>query len=250
MNRNWEKFLNIVKNPFSLTLVSALGYFATYQYQVGYLSYYGIPAYFVDISIPNIIATIFILTGLSMTIVPLFDDMFSKPIETEKDFLVVIITLTLFVGFLTQFVENFNINKNIFTVLLVVWLAVTLFYLKSKGFRSLLGWISSMESDSFLRRNFGLSVLSVLTLFIFLVIVSNTISKVGYLMAKKLTSYNTIEIDKNLYAIVSNKGDNVLIMPIDIKEKVIRKKLYIQKTEDLTSGGNGMDLRRQDLRVE
>lgn len=238
---NQEKLLKAVRDPLTLVITSAVGYSTAFFYGTGYLAYFGIPMRFVDLEPISIVIAIFACSIFIFQLIPNFNDIFRASNKTNA------LEKIIWLIFLMQLISNlvlleFSLQKVCITIaIFLTWLILHTIHPYSKKLQNFYKFLDSKD-DSFFYAYFGLSYFSILTYILFITSTVQFFTYIGYFFARNTTSFQTIVIKDQNYAVIGYQQTNILIMPIDSKQRSIIKELNIYPIEDLTTENSSLIL--------
>lgn len=247
--KNWLDFFG---TPVILGCISVFAYFISYQYQVGYLSYFGISNQFISLDINNIINSL-LATVATLSIVfniPQILDKIKTPL-TSRNLLHelswaaygIYISSTI----VTFSIDGFDIKKNFLEVAIIVFFPIAfLLYKKNEKVKSFFNLYLEPDKESFLYKKMGINytVLMVYILIIYTII--NVFSRVGYYKAGIEKYFDIACVDQFCYALITRKDDFLLLLPLDQDKKTFKKELHIFTIEDFSSRNGFISLEKKE----
>lgn len=217
MNENTK---NILSKSIFIVLVTALAYLISYNYDVGYNEYYGIPAMYIELETTdilkigtNIISSI-LLWVFILNLVPAFLYKGNNPIflSIEK--------IILFLGVNIFFCYMFNFNTIVvimlaiyfFILVFIEFIGPLIFFYKTKGYKNKL--IKATERDRAIK---DLTILEValkktrrsnkiiILLLLLILVLTPFVRLIGMNSAMKKVEYLTIEDSINSVIILDDR---------------------------------------------
>lgn len=241
-NSNWIATKKFFSEAILVALLPAVGYLAAFAYQYSYLSYYGVPAFFVDVNLGLVLFTTSVgliwIMGLGMAFNVLTN---WKP---QKNFLKFFKTLgfllTFVIGVLFPFIATIYDPKHILIsslglLLIVITLIVGTVktYKNPETFTNKETKRGKMDLISMAEQKFG----SFPVLFVVILIMFVLYSMVmGTAIAKNQTDYLVSTTDPPL-AIISTYNGNFIGLTFNSNTRSFDKNITLISQDKVSSGG-------------
>lgn len=242
---------NLLNDAIIIAMISVIGYLISYNYEVGYLSYYKIPDKFVQIDITSILKSTGVIIGTLLTLYNMFNvlpafyppkkvdgDGRTNPIHDSFRRLFWAFAFSLFIIFFTVF--HLTIIYLCIGIIFVISLLEFVFPLlgqrKIKGYKAKLIAARAIDNsvltlNDVIRNRFGAKTVRIFLILLLIVATIPLVKYIGENRANNQTNYLVINSDKPMVLLYTYQ-EYFVLAPINLKTKVVTPNFIFVKQEE------------------